>query len=104
MWVVLNYPEHFKMMMIEKDIELDETIVFWKEMRTHTRKFKNKRLLQVSKSHRIVSRFFSNAPRVVINHKIITVNTNTYVAMFIIINLHIMMCHVNMLPVNPFFP
>ena len=103
MWVVLNYPEHFKIMMIEKDIELDKTIVFWKEMWTHTCKFKNKSLLQVSKSHRIVSLFFSNAPRVVINHKIIAVNSNIYVAMFIIINLHIMVCHMNMLPVNPFF-
>jgi hypothetical protein len=104
MWVVLKNPEHFKMMMIEKDIELDETIMFWKEMPTHTCKSKNKRLLQVSKSHRIVYFFFSNAPTVVINHKIIAVNTNTYVAMFIIIKLRIMMCHVNMLPVNPFFP
>jgi hypothetical protein len=44
MWVVLNYPEHFKMMMmmIEKDVELDETVMFWKEMRTHTCKSKNK--------------------------------------------------------------
>lgn len=92
------------MVMIEKDIDLDETIVFWKEMQTHTCKFKNKRLLQVSKSHRIVSLLFSNAPRVVINKKIITLNTNIYVAMLIIINLYIMMCHVNMLPVNPFFP
>lgn len=69
------------MMVIEKDIELDETIMFWKEMRLHTCKSKNKRMLHVSKSHKIVSLFFSNAPRVVINHKIITVNTNTYVAM-----------------------
>jgi hypothetical protein len=92
------------MMMIEKDIELDETIMFWKEMQMHTCKFKNKRVLHVSKFHKIVSLFFSNAPRALINHKIITVNTNTYVAMFIIINLHITMCHVNMLPVNPFFP
>jgi len=83
MWVVLNYPEHFKMMMIEKDIELDETVVFWKEMQTHTCKFKNKRLLQVPKSHGIVSLLFSNAPRVVINHKIITVNTKICVAMLI---------------------
>jgi hypothetical protein len=36
MWVVLNYSEHFQMMMTEKDIELDETVVFWKEMWTHT--------------------------------------------------------------------
>lgn len=92
------------MLMIEKDIELDETVVLWKEMRMHTCKTKNKRLLQVSKSHRIVSLFFSNAPRDVINHKIITVNTKTYVAMFIIVNLPVMTCHVNMLPVNPFLP
>jgi hypothetical protein len=66
-------------MMIEKDIELNETIVFWKEIQMHTCKSKKK----VPKSHRIVSLFFANTPRVVINHY--SKHHNIYVAMFIII-------------------